>query len=219
MLHIDGYTIHRNIFSTRDLRKILPTFVNNHDSINAQVIFNNKKTGGDKKRLQTPINGQHGPKASCKFYQSVESFVKNNYPYHSPNNMVVLTSIEGCKAQLPHCDYEPTAQFANTADEDIPLGCLIALESNTKLLVWPKSIRLAYMNNYIRSEHIENMGGPIKSVDISLNPGDILVFRGDLVHAGAEYTSKNNRVHLYLDSSVVDRSDNTTWFPDESWIE
>jgi ectoine hydroxylase-related dioxygenase (phytanoyl-CoA dioxygenase family) len=187
--------------------------------VNAQVIFNNKKSGGDKKRLQTPISTQNGPTTTRRFCQSVESFIKTNYPLHYPNNTVILTSIEGCKAQLPHCDYEPTAQFANASDQYIPLGCLIALEPGTKLIVWPKSIRLSCMNEYLRSEHIEHIGGPIKSIEITLNPGDVLIFRGDLVHAGAAYNAKKNRVHVYLDSSVVARSDNTTWFPDESWIE
>ena len=40
---------------------------------------------------------------------------------------------------------------------------------------------------------------------ICLEPGDVLVFDGDVVHAGAAYRAPNTRVHVYLDVPSVKR--------------
>ena len=45
---------------------------------------------------------------------------------------------------------------------------------------------------------------------LTLGVGDLLLFRGDLVHAGAEYTQQNTRVHVYLDIKGIKRSSDTT---------
>lgn len=42
-------------------------------------------------------------------------------------------------------------------------------------------------------------------VTLTLNPGDLVIFRGDLGHAGAKYTAENVRGHVYLDSAVIER--------------
>ncbi|GLE08233.1 hypothetical protein PINS_up019284 [Pythium insidiosum] len=34
--------------------------------------------------------------------------------------------------------------------------------------------------------------------EIRLNAGDLLLFRGDLIHAGAAYVTQNTRIHAYL---------------------
>ena len=39
----------------------------------------------------------------------------------------------------------------------------------------------------------------------------MLVFYGDLIHAGAEYSQANTRIHIYLDSPEVVRDFNTTY--------
>ena len=36
---------------------------------------------------------------------------------------------------------------------------------------------------------------------LSLLPGDIIVFEGDVIHAGAAYSQANLRVHAYLDGN------------------
>jgi len=218
MLHTDGYCIHPNVFSTKSILNDMTKINNDTSSIANQVIFNNKRSGGDKKRLQTPISAIN-TKSSQAFTRTIQNFAKTYYPNHNPNSIVILTSLPGCDEQLAHCDYAPSTEFATVSDDMVPLGCIIALEPGTKLKIWPKSIRLSFMNNLIRSDFIESINGPIRPIEIELNPGDVLVFRGDLVHAGSAYNTKNNRIHLYLDSPLVSRPSNTTWFPSDSWIE
>lgn len=39
-----------------------------------------------------------------------------------------------------------------------------------------------------------------------LNEGDMIIYRGDLGHTGAEYDDENWRLHVYIDSSVIERA-------------
>jgi len=61
---------------------------------------------------------------------------------------------------------------------DMPLSVLVALEAAARLWVWRRA------------------DAP-PSV-IRLDPGGVLVFRGDLCHAGVGYSIENVRVHMYL---------------------
>lgn len=58
------------------------------------------------------------------------------------------------------------------SDEKMPLACLVALMDDTAFDVWPGAIRF-------------DESRKIKSLQERLNAGDMLVFRGDLVHGGA----------------------------------
>lgn len=217
-LHTNGYVIHRGAIPiNNDLHKSFDAMTSGQAHLVPKVIFNNKKRGGDKKRLQMPLTASNGTTLTKMFHKSFMTFAETNYPDLIPNDMVILTSRPGCQQQLPHCDYEPTYEFATTSDAQVPLGCLVAVEPGTKLCVWPNSIRLSILAPELLTKWLEEHG-PIDMKIIELRPGDVLVFRGDLIHAGAEYTQGNNRVHMYLDSPVVERQKNRTWFPDPSII-
>jgi ectoine hydroxylase-related dioxygenase (phytanoyl-CoA dioxygenase family) len=69
--------------------------------------------------------------------------------------------------------------------------------------VWPRSIGL--------SADASRISGPIAKQTLELQPGDAVLFRGDLVHAGAAYKSDHLRMHCYLDSAAVKRAANATW--------
>jgi len=92
--------------------------------------------------------------------------------------------------------------WPNTASRtpwgDAHLVILEALQDGTKLPVWPKKGCRQW---------------------IELNAGDVVVFRGDLIHCGAEYTGLNVRIHTYVDSPAAERRDpNATYYEDEySW--
>ena len=205
MLHTKGYCVHKNVVG-----KLQPPKGGNQ--VIDSFIFNNKRKGGDKRRLQAPIIDQDNA-----FCQTLFNFLRRNYPNHIPNAMVKLFSLPKCQQQVAHADYEPTLEFATSSDDMVPLECLVAFEPGTKLVVWPESIRLACMSDELRTEYVEEHG-PITAHEICLEPGDILIFRGDLIHAGAAYKYQNTRVHLYLDSPDVPREGNRTWFPSDDWI-
>ena len=80
-----------------------------------------------------------------------------------------------------HVDEPPLfmARFmAGRAVADMPLSVLVALDAGAKLRVWPRG------------------GGPPMLIRLDL--GEVLVFRGDLCHAGLGYRVENVRVHMYL---------------------
>jgi len=88
-----------------------------------------------------------------------------------------------CQRQQWHFDYDPDAVRAAKTK---PLGVLVALEDGTRFETRAKT-------------H-------------TLSRGDVLVFRGDLMHAGAAYDRENTRMHLYLDVPAVKRQRNSTWY-------
>jgi gentisate 1,2-dioxygenase len=47
---------------------------------------------------------------------------------------------------------------------------------------------------------------------VSMNAGDIMIFRADTVHAGSAYQQENIRIHVYLDSPMIQRIQNRVWF-------
>jgi len=110
--------------------------------------------------------------------------------------MTVLRSEAGCQAQLPHTDHfqrpphlspeEPWYDWSCFDSTNIPLGCLVALEDDTFLDVWPEAIR--FDQTRVSQCHI-----------LRLKRGDVVLFRGDLVHAGAAFDKLNVRVHCYLE--------------------
>jgi ectoine hydroxylase-related dioxygenase (phytanoyl-CoA dioxygenase family) len=50
---------------------------------------------------------------------------------------------------------------------------------------------------------------PIKMQRIEMKKGDILMFRGDLVHSGSKYEKSNIRLHCFMDSGF--RTPNRTY--------
>ncbi len=75
----------------------------------------------------------------------------------------------------------------------MPLAGLIALTDDTGFDVWPCAIRFDSSRKY-------------KPMQIRLRAGDILLFRGDLVHAGAAVgLVENVRFHVYLDVDGIER--------------
>jgi len=123
-----------------------------------------------------------------------------------PTDPVILHSLPGCQPQAAHCDYIQDETLQALTDEQMPLAVLIALMPGTRLKVWPHSARLAFQETDALRE--------IKAIEceeVGLEPGDMLVFRGDFVHAGSGYQQDNFRIHYYLDHPWLRREKNRTW--------
>jgi len=90
------------------------------------------------------------------------------------------------KQQPRHADSAPRNSLRDSRPEDVPLACIVALQDGTRLYVWPFDT------------------GEME--EIVLNEGDMILFRGDLGHAGAEYDEENWRLHVYIDSPVIRRA-------------
>ena len=70
-----------------------------------------------------------------------------------------------------------------------PKGVFWAIEEGTRLMV---------------------VGPEGESVEVHLEKGEVLIFDGDLVHAGAAYVKSNVRVHVYLYACGVPKPNGNT---------
>lgn len=191
-LHIDGYKI---------IKKAVDIPDNVYEELKKQVdkkarfIFNSSRN--DKKRVQCRLS--YRQKYMSAFVLKLNRYIKKNVSNNlSINDWVILKSKPGCKEQLSHCDYLPSDDFMECPEDYIPLLCLVAIEPNTKINVWKNSIGYSSLIK-------------INKTILSLDKGDMFIFRGDLVHAGASYDKENIRLHAYLDSFLCPREPNRTY--------
>ena len=190
-LHTDGYEIRKGWFP------VSPEFI---DTVNRRLaragpIFNGARNDHRRRQATFPL------KEAREFHEKLATA----FPSHTVGGLVALESLPGCSRQAAHCDYVPTAELLASRDDDVPLLALLALEPHTYLDVWPASHRI------IRGAPTTRATAPALRKTLDLEPGDLVIFRGDLVHAGSAYDNRNIRLHAYLDSPAVPRVANRTW--------
>lgn len=148
----------------------------------------------DSKRAQCPLNVD-GSIVSALASTLLKTGYLDGGRYLS--DAVVLHSSAGCARQQAHTDYDPSACRRLLHK---PLGVVMALEEGTRLWVADGQGRPSTKEPRLRC--------------IRLRPGDVLVFEGDTVHAGASYVTSNTRVHVYVDVPSLKRRANSTYLVD-----
>lgn len=203
-LHTVGYRVYKSVFKIpqevlQDVIKI---------SQDAIEIFNyNESQRNDFKRLEGPIDRRKCCKVTKKFLTALDEFlIEKISSVLTPSKWNVIKSKAGCQDQAPHCDYVPDLPLARAPDEKMPLSVLVSLMPGTQLNIWPNSIRLVSLGGRMLKEM-----EPIPCEVLKLDAGDVLVFRGDFIHAGSSYSKDNYRLHMFFDSDLVPRDFNTTW--------
>ena len=177
-----------------EIRRSWCTVTPDLGGVKTDPIFNdNPDNRTDRKRKQATL--------TTAWSRVIRRRLAIEFPALRPSSMVVLESLPGCQRQAAHCDYIPTEDLLALEDDEMPLLFLLAVEPNTTLDLWPMSHRI------LRGQ----TGDRIRRVTVRLNPGDAIVFRADLVHAGSAYTEQNRRVHVYLDNTDHHRDPNRTW--------
>lgn len=78
----------------------------------------------------------------------------------------------------------PGAAVCDLADADVPLSAMLAIQEGTVLWMCPDGCG-------------ESADAGARLVDVRV--GEIIVWRGDVVHAGAGYAEEHFRVHAYVD--------------------
>jgi ectoine hydroxylase-related dioxygenase (phytanoyl-CoA dioxygenase family) len=168
-------------------------------------IFNGSGAASKSKRFQTPpIDTMRVSPALTAFVDSIEYVAIQHYPRLRFSHAAGLLSRPGCGEQPVHCDYD-VEDLAPLDDRDTPRGMLVALEDDTRLVVYPGSHRLW--------SSVDGKGPVVGTWrhTLQLDAGDVCFFRGDLLHAGATYTKQNVRIHAYLDSELAPRMPGRTW--------
>lgn len=129
---------------------------------------------------------QHKLNRNTKMFKTIEDKLRARGLLRGRDlqDMFVLHSKPGCQKQRFHYDYNP--EEIRTLRKK-PQGVLIATEDNTFL--------------------------DLENEKISLDASDMVIFDGDLMHAGSAYEKANTRLHCYLDTPTHKRQKNQTFFP------
>jgi hypothetical protein len=152
-------------------------------------------------RKQIPFgNLMNDDAVAKKLHSRISAKLACMFTRHYANDMNLLRSDEGCLGQLAHTDLTQIA-LRLTPDDCMPLGSVIGVMSNTPFDLWPGAIRCF---------DPPADGRIFLPKRLILQPGDILIFRGDLVHAGAPFDTFNVSIHVYLDVKGVLRYENDT---------
>ena len=179
-----GYDVHIGAVNITDALRDKAFRLADGNTIN---IFNTPLINDDN-RSQVPIDTE------TQLTVGIRAFIQLNYPQLQFRHPVLLISLPGCGRQQAHTDYNPSHLVGLPANQR-PGGILLALQDNTTFDIWPQP--------YTRT--------PVAPDRVLLNSGDVIVFRGDTVHAGTEYETANVRLHAYLDSDRVTRPLDRTW--------
>ena len=208
-LHRDGFQVYPKF------HRVSAKMVGNLDrysTMHAEELFNSAGAGEDANdglRRQVPVESFMAEDTDvAALHDELVAKVRDMFPGKTPRDMVVLRSDPGCSVQRAHTDYTAGALRKVLGDDDkVPLACVIALMDETRFDVWPGAIRCFDLPD----------DAPVfPHLQLTLNAGDMLVFRGDLVHGGAAFAVANIRLHMYLDVQGVRRVNNKTFYMDES---
>lgn len=190
---------------------------------NSSAIFNHNEMSKTNDRKRRQVNIRPKSKYMIKFMDGINTKLSSLFPHLEPNDWVIIQSKPNCKSQAAHVDYPPPQEKIDD-QKQIPINVLVAIQDNTFLNIWPKSHQLIcqeYINkNKICNDDDDDENESImdtKEINmkkIRIDAGDILLFRGDVVHGGAEYKEANYRMHCFLDSGY--RKPNRTWLVHES---
>jgi hypothetical protein len=154
---------------------------------------------GDQKRFQTFFSKARWKGGVPDFISQVKAYSSSLVPGRFAKDFVFLLSTSNCADQPPHTDYNAFNKYEDDGVcKGYPLGCIITIEDDTALNVWPKSIDFVPEKKYAHQR-------------LSLAAGDVVIFRSDFVHSGASYEKSNIRIHFFLDSPNFVRDENRTY--------
>ena len=190
-LNVNGYEIIKGGFTSSE--KLLSELRRQSLSRGSGAIFNkNSEKGNDMKRRQACLKNTGN--IISDFIKEVEDKLAHHMKSRHATSRVILKSLPGCQRQLAHSDNLPGKKLAETIVledwDEIPLAIVCSVE-DSKIDIWDGAI------NWIIPGAIRE---DIPRKTVPLKAGDILVFRGDLIHGGSAYDEENIRVHFYLDS-------------------
>ena len=214
VLHRDGFEIHKNML---EVGSDVVDLLLHYSDLQRNIIFNNDIDDVVNDNLRSTTQYPSDNSTLNNFREDIgrvlSDIVGSFNTKRAMRDMTILRSQSGCKDQLPHTDYiagdlERVLDYDN--DDDMPLSCIVVCMDNTYLNVWPGAIKCFNSNNDGNNKQFE-------CVRLNLNAGDVLIFRGDLVHAGSAYDEKNVRIHVYLDSKHVNtkKSEDRTFLMDD----
>ena len=198
-----GYTIVKYSKSTKTYvpvseRRNLIGDVQNFGS----AIFNNADHGlpGDGTRLQLVCEWPNLPGRAARL---IANRIQKTFPHLSQGDAQLLLSLANGHDQRPHTDMTAGCEQLEDLriqalkhhidDNRVPLSVIVTFAEESFLHVWPGSSSTIWTSDRaVKSQHEW-------SSKIRIPPYSALIFRQDLVHAGARYKEHNLRLHFYMD--------------------
>ena len=138
---------------------------------------------GDRCRLQSRVPPPLADEVKANVEDAVKKvghLVKGFAKNPEAQKIKFLKSEAGCMQQGFHMDYDADFENPNAC-----LGVLVALQPATSLMVKAGS-------------HRRTPTAVREATPVNLDAGDILIFSGNLSHAGAAYETANYRIHAYV---------------------
>mgnify|MGYP000857978627 CR=1 FL=1 len=192
-LYLEGYQVFRG--AVRPTKGLLERAGKAHSR--ALPIFNdNADFKTDLLRRQTPI--ELDVVRELPGFADLEARVLAP----GPREWNALISLPGCQRQAAHADYDNIGTVSAT-NPLVAHGCLVAIESGTRLDVWPGAHHFVH-------EPGTPVKYPISRLTLELDVGDVVVFRCDCIHAGSAYSKANVRLHCYCDTEEMLHAKNRT---------
>jgi hypothetical protein len=168
--------------------------------VTSQALRNSQQNGnmddtGDSKRLEW----RDDPRPQIKdVLQQMNSIVEEAIPnklFVGSENATTLVSLAGCASQIPHLD------FSTTQNARASIGCVVALMPNTPLTLYlPATVNTSGAD--ARKPQAQRV---LREVTFALDVGDVIVYRGDTILAGAATTTARISVQIYFDSVEATR--------------
>eukprot|EP00834_Sanchytrium_tribonematis_P007619 NODE_717_length_4502_cov_0.079718.p3 type:complete len:328 gc:universal NODE_717_length_4502_cov_0.079718:3455-4438(+) len=150
----------------------------------------------DHYRLQAEINIKKSP--FNVLHKEIQNLVVQKSKQWKMNwtlvDWVVLQSRPGGPEQMPHTDFISQEIFETTSLGRMQASILVGL-MDSKIILYPGNF--IYYNDCDRFE-------------LQFKKGDLVLFRGDLVHSGASYDEINYRLHAYLTDLKIEHFQNLT---------
>ena len=155
----------------------------------ARGIFNDTmEARPDSKRLQRRVIAWRYPLCEDLLSQ-LSSALMRAVPTHHPTAFYLIGSKSGCPEQHLHTDVSKTyIQEISDSEKPFPFQVLVFVDTAGGAL----TVKLA---------------SGLQTVNFEF--GDIVVFHGGMVHAGAAYATENVRLHFYMDVKGISREENT----------
>lgn len=130
--------------------------------------------------------------------ENIKTIISIFFPTLVPKDASLLFSTPSNVVQTCHCDYDVKSVTKFIFDRHCPLSVLVALEDNSKLIIFPKSH--SYVWKILKSPTgtfpaLE----PIQGISIDIPRNSAIIFRQDFVHSGEAYEMENLRLHIYFD--------------------
>eukprot|EP00039_Didymoeca_costata_P004956 m.77187 g.77187 ORF g.77187 m.77187 type:complete len:724 (-) comp12609_c0_seq1:125-2296(-) len=214
-LNTNGYVVLRKALEVNDclwkeMKAMEKTPLFNHSS---ETI---KDDGKRATRILGPDPSEDVPDGLRDLIRRAKDILKRGYFIWDKNgrhaaSWALLESKRTCQQQRFHTDFAPE-ELAKLVPWQVPLSVMVAVQPGSKLCLWDDEFRHSR-----RREKTEFKFGPPNTLGLSV--GDIVIWRGDVVHCGAPYDYYNVRLFAYLDTPYVAHDENRVFFIEGSLSE